>query len=105
MRNYFKVNGSFIFFEDTLRLSTERAYAAAVMAGGGCISIWRPPPVHGPWDNVDLIGHRSRVSIINDIGEAHEALISPDMSPEFREVWQIKLAQLLEELELRNAAA
>lgn len=64
-RNYFKANGHFFFFVDTVVESIEAAYAAASTLG--TVSLYRAVAFAGPWDSADIIGHRPRKEILQDL--------------------------------------
>ena len=102
-KSYFKTNNHLFFFDDENALSAATAFTDAVLASeNNVISVWRRPRVSGPWEQCELIGHRSESSIFEDIEVAEAALASPDMSPKFVETWQLTLNKLHAELELRR---
>lgn len=70
MRNYFKTSkGHTVFFNDNIPESIETAWRAAQGIDGDWvgISIYRPVPIAGDWDDCPIIGHRSRHSILAEM--------------------------------------
>jgi hypothetical protein len=66
MNNYFKVRGQFFFFNELDADDAQRAFDLA-RAVSNDISMFRPPRSVGPWDRVNVIGHRPRKQILSDI--------------------------------------
>lgn len=69
--NYFRSNvnrrnNPVFFFNDRDADSTMTAWVAAcdaARAADGHVSVWRVPGVAGPWDVAQIVGHRSRNAI------------------------------------------
>lgn len=67
MKNYFKVNGEFIVFDDTTLQGCQEAFKAACKLPVGRMSMYRQPKFAGAWDSVGLVGYRARSEILQDI--------------------------------------
>lgn len=68
--NYFRVGDArvYVFFNDDEEVEAAFSTAQAVVEKtGGKIVMYQPCKRHGPWNDVELVGHRKRSDIVADI--------------------------------------
>lgn len=88
VNNYFKMRGGYVVFFDDRKASSVTKAFNKVKAIGVEASIYRPTRIAGPWDQVPIIGHRDRASILRDLASA-----SPEELPNLNnELAQIQAA-------------
>ncbi len=70
-RNYLKAGTKFFFFAANSPESAQDAFDRARLEGKP-LSIFNVTPFAGPWDRVNIIGHRSRADILQDLGRTND---------------------------------
>ena len=120
VNNYFKVVGTatnedgedyrevrILPFNDRERSSTEAAFVEALdnaeLLSEAVVSVWLAPPHAGPWDGVELVGHRNLKTMEDELAAACNRL---DMCAE-QELDYVKglIVGLKEEIAARVDAA
>jgi len=106
---YGTVDVGTVFFDDRTKSATETAFVQACKLASAAespvVSVWRLPPHFGPWDGVELVGHRNCKSIADDLEIVAKQLSESTLDPYARDMLNIEYQARIEEMDARARAA